>query len=85
VDKQGLFDVKEPLVADVPLECAARKLVVGTLGEIDLGAKLREAGFDTSQPTAWLLEGLLPYIPRDQMAKLVTVSWHSSTTLLTPL
>ena len=63
VDKQGLFDIKEPLVADVPLECAARRCVVGTLGEMDLGAKLREAGFDSSQPTVWLLEGLMMYIP----------------------
>jgi O-methyltransferase involved in polyketide biosynthesis len=70
VDKQGLFDVKEPLVADVPLECASRRLVVGTLGEFDLGAALRAAGFDSSQPTAWLMEGLLPYIPRDKMATL---------------
>ena len=45
--------MKEPLVADVPLECAARKLVVGTLGEMDLGAKLRAAGFDSSKPTVW--------------------------------
>ncbi|KAJ1470124.1 S-adenosyl-L-methionine-dependent methyltransferase [Baffinella frigidus] len=70
VDKQGLFDVKEPLVADVPLECAARRLVVGTLGEMDLGAKLRAAGFDSAKPTVWLLEGLLPYISRERMPQL---------------
>jgi len=70
VDNQGLFDLKEPLVADVPLECAARRIVVGMLGEMDLGAKLREAGFDSSKPTVWLLEGLLPYIPRSYMPQL---------------
>ena len=28
-----------------------------------------EAGFDSSQPTVWLLEGLLPYIARERMTK----------------
>lgn len=62
VDKQGLFDVKEPLVADVPLQCAARHTVVGTIGLFDLPAALRSAGFDSAQPTTWLMEGLLPYL-----------------------
>lgn len=29
----------------------------------DWAAALAEAGFDTTQPTAWLAEGLLPYLP----------------------
>jgi methyltransferase (TIGR00027 family) len=62
VDKQGLFDVKEPLVSDVPLQCAARRTVVGTIGSMNLAACLRNAGFDSSQPTTWLMEGLLPYL-----------------------
>ena len=70
VDKQGLFDLKEPLVADVPLQAAARKVVHGTVGEIDLASKLREVGFDSSQPSVWLMEGLLPYITRPKMIEL---------------
>lgn len=62
VDKQGLFDVKEPLVTDVPLQCAARKTVVGTIGHMNLAASLFAAGFDKTQPTTWLMEGLLPYL-----------------------
>jgi O-methyltransferase involved in polyketide biosynthesis len=62
VDKQGLFDVKEPLVAQDGLEAAARRLVVGTIGAMDLGGQLREAGFNASEPTTWLMEGLAPYL-----------------------
>ncbi len=29
----------------------------------DWPAALREAGFDSTQPTGWILEGLLPYLP----------------------
>lgn len=31
----------------------------------DWPAVLRAAGFDSTQPTAWLAEGLLPYLPAD--------------------
>lgn len=70
VDKQGLFDVKEPLVSDVPLQAAARRTVVGTLGQMDLPAALHAAGFDSARPTCWLMEGLLPYLTRPIMKSL---------------
>merc|ERR1712216_112870 len=35
VDKSGLFDVKEPLVASDPLQAAGRRLVVGTIGVME--------------------------------------------------
>ena len=64
VDKPDLFQLKEPLIKDVPLTCAKRKIVVGTLGKMKLGNALQAAGFDPQQPTTWLLEGLLPYLSR---------------------
>eukprot|EP00996_Jenningsia_fusiforme_P002000 NODE_2849_length_1106_cov_36.028382_g2613_i0.p1 GENE.NODE_2849_length_1106_cov_36.028382_g2613_i0~~NODE_2849_length_1106_cov_36.028382_g2613_i0.p1 ORF type:complete len:287 (-),score=43.60 NODE_2849_length_1106_cov_36.028382_g2613_i0:145-1005(-) len=65
VDKEDLFRLKDPLVKDIPLTCRARKTVVGTLGEMNLADALVEgAGFDPSQPTTWLMEGLLPYLTR---------------------
>lgn len=70
VDKSGLFDVKEPLVASDPLQAAGRRLVVGTIGVMDLQAKLEEAGFDRSLPTTWLMEGLAPYLTVDKMEQL---------------
>lgn len=38
----------------------------------DWPAALRSAGFDPAQPTAWLAEGLLPYLPADAEAILFT-------------
>ena len=61
VDKANLFEIKDPLLTGIPLTCAERKTVKGTLGEMDLGKSLTEAGFDKSKPTTWLMEGLLPY------------------------
>lgn len=71
VDKQGLFDVKEPLVSDVPLQCAARHTVVGTVGPtLNLSEALHAKGFDSGKPTTWLMEGLLPYLRADIMKQL---------------
>ncbi|WP_343602455.1 class I SAM-dependent methyltransferase [Mycobacterium sp.] len=36
----------------------------------DWPAVLTDAGFDTTQPTAWLAEGLLPYLPPDAQDRL---------------
>jgi methyltransferase (TIGR00027 family) len=38
----------------------------------DWPAALVEAGFDTTQPTAWLAEGLLMYLPADAQDRLFT-------------
>jgi len=70
VDKQGLFDVKEPLVASTPLQAARRMLVVGTIGSMDLPAALKDAGFNSSIPTTWLMEGLAPYLTVRHMEEL---------------
>ena len=72
VDKPGLFDVKEPLVADVPRQCAARHTVIGTVGEMDLEVALRAAGFDSARPTTWLMEGLFPYLTVPIMRQLAS-------------
>ena len=53
---------------------AERRTVAIDLRE-DWPAALREAGFDASQPTAWLAEGLLIYLPpeaQDRLFDLIT-------------
>ena len=49
MDSQELFDIKEPLVADLPLGApgCSRRIVPGFLGApgFDLGRELRAAGF----------------------------------------
>jgi methyltransferase (TIGR00027 family) len=49
----------------------ARRAVAIDLRE-DWPAALRQAGLDPSQPTAWLAEGLLPYLPDEAEAGLLT-------------
>jgi methyltransferase (TIGR00027 family) len=48
---------------------AARRLVPVDLRD-DWPAALTAAGFDRAQPTAWLAEGLLPYLPSDAQDRL---------------
>ena len=48
---------------------ATRKTVAIDLRD-DWPAALREAGFDPAQPTAWIAEGLLPYLPPDAQDRL---------------
>eukprot|EP00446_Apocalathium_sp_SHHI-4_P031090 CAMPEP_0177223762 /NCGR_PEP_ID=MMETSP0367-20130122/38658_1 /TAXON_ID=447022 ORGANISM="Scrippsiella hangoei-like, Strain SHHI-4" /NCGR_SAMPLE_ID=MMETSP0367 /ASSEMBLY_ACC=CAM_ASM_000362 /LENGTH=272 /DNA_ID=CAMNT_0018673755 /DNA_START=110 /DNA_END=928 /DNA_ORIENTATION=- len=70
VDRKELFEVKEPLVADVPLQCESRRIVPGHLGIIDMAAELERVGFDKLKPSVWLLEGLVMYLGRDDMKRL---------------
>ena len=45
----------------------------------DWPAELIAAGFDPTQPTAWLAEGLLPYLPGDAQDRLFDlVTEHSA-------
>ena len=39
----------------------------------DWAAALTSAGFDPSQPTAWLAEGLLPYLPAEAQDRLFEI------------
>lgn len=47
-----------------------RRTVLADLRD-DWPAALRAAGFDPATPTAWLTEGLLPYLPAEAQAALV--------------
>eukprot|EP00929_Paragymnodinium_shiwhaense_P120631 TRINITY_DN92620_c0_g1_i1.p1 TRINITY_DN92620_c0_g1~~TRINITY_DN92620_c0_g1_i1.p1 ORF type:complete len:311 (-),score=48.23 TRINITY_DN92620_c0_g1_i1:271-1119(-) len=70
VDSEDLFSVKEPLVADVELQAAARKAVIGRVGDdFDLRQELISQGFDPMKPSVWLLEGLVSYLTAQNMVK----------------
>lgn len=74
VDSQELFDMKEPLVAHMPLTVQMRHVVPGFIGApgFQLGRELQAAGHDATKPTVWLMEGLLPYLSRAQVQGLAT-------------
>jgi methyltransferase (TIGR00027 family) len=75
LDLPEMFAVKEPVLHGVPVRCGR------TIVAVDLRAEwsdpLRAAGFDAGHPTAWLAEGLLPYLggaERDRLLATVTAA-----------
>ncbi|MGW8380842.1 class I SAM-dependent methyltransferase [Streptomyces sp. ODS28] len=72
------FELDQPAVLDFKLEtlaaegaaprCEHRPVRVDLRD--DWGSALEEAGFDRDRPTAWLAEGLLPYLPPEAEAHL---------------
>ncbi|MEV5511272.1 SAM-dependent methyltransferase [Streptomyces orinoci] len=73
-----VFEIDQPAVLDFKLRVlrdrGARRACVHRPVPADLredwAAALREAGFDRTRPTAWLAEGLLPYLPADAEERL---------------
>jgi methyltransferase (TIGR00027 family) len=67
----AVFEIDQPGVlgfkADVLRKAAVTPVSIYVPVPIDLRqdwpTKLRESGFDEMQPTGWLIEGLLPYLP----------------------
>ena len=73
-----VFEVDQPQVIEFKtstldglgaVPTATRKTVAIDLRD-DWPAALRGAGFDPSPPTAWIAEGLLPYLPPDAQDRL---------------
>lgn len=65
IDQPDVIAFKSATLADLGAQpTAARRTVSIDLRE-DWPTALRAAGFDASQPTAWLVEGLLIYLPPD--------------------
>lgn len=63
IDQPQVLEFKASALADH--QPTARRRTVGIDLREDWPTALRDAGFDTAQPTAWLAEGLLPYLPAD--------------------
>ena len=73
VDQQTTFDVKEPLLKEEKLSVAARHTVATEFTERGRwGSDLQKAGYKTSVPTVWLLEGLLMYLSLADTRSLMT-------------
>eukprot|EP00873_Tetraselmis_striata_P009101 jgi/Tetstr1/429365/TSEL_001913.t1 len=65
LDKQALFDIKEPILHAMKAQPACQRVVIPVdLATEDWENHLVEAGFDC-EPTVWILEGLVYYIPAD--------------------
>jgi methyltransferase (TIGR00027 family) len=76
VDRPAVLDYKRDRLSDVPPQ-ADHRVVRTDLTAPSWPDALIDAGYDPDQPSAWLLEGLLPYLPvsgvqqlLDQVARL---------------
>ncbi|GAB3000140.1 SAM-dependent methyltransferase [Amycolatopsis acidiphila] len=78
-DETTLFEVDQPRVLEFKDEVLAeqgaqprceRRTVAVDLRD-DWANALLDKGFDPEQPTAWLVEGLLPYLARDAATRLL--------------
>jgi methyltransferase (TIGR00027 family) len=82
-----VFEIDQPKVLDYKTSTLdahgavpkARRVPVAVDLRDDWPAALIAAGFDPTQPTAWLAEGLLPYLPGDAQDRLFDlVTEHSA-------
>jgi methyltransferase (TIGR00027 family) len=70
IDQPKVLEYKTTTLAAHDVAPAAVRHAVPVDLRYDWPKALREAGFDTSAPTAWLAEGLLMYLPADTQDRL---------------
>ena len=73
IDQPKVLEYKAATLADHDVKPAATLHQVPVDLRNDWAAALRDNGFDPSQPTAWLAEGLLMYLPADAQDTLFTL------------
>jgi methyltransferase (TIGR00027 family) len=71
VDQPAVIAFKTSTLADLGAEPTADRRPVAIDLRHDWPAALLEAGFDKSQPTAWIAEGLLGYLPPEAQDRLL--------------
>ena len=75
IDQPDVIAFKSQTLADLGAEPTATRRTVSIDLREDWPTALQDAGFDASQPTAWLAEGLLIYLPpeaQDRLFDLIT-------------
>lgn len=72
IDQPKVLEYKATTLARHAVSAAADRREVPVDLRQDWPAALAEAGFDSTQPTAWLAEGLLMYLPADAQDRLFT-------------
>lgn len=70
IDQPQVIEFKTATLAGIGAEPAADRRTVGIDLRADWPAALKDAGFDTAAPTAWLAEGLLIYLPPEAQDRL---------------
>lgn len=72
LDLPNLVQFKEPIVASENAVPACERTVVSVDLLGDWASALAAAGFDADLPTAWLAEGLLPYLDQTACSRLLS-------------
>ena len=75
IDQPKVLEYKTRILESHGAVLRARRRAVPVDLRDDWPAALKAAGFDRGQPTAWLAEGLLPYLPseaQDRLFEMVT-------------
>jgi methyltransferase (TIGR00027 family) len=73
IDQPQVLDYKSTTLADNGVTPSAERRTVPIDLRQDWPAALRAEGFDPGQPTAWLAEGLLMYLPGEAQDRLFTL------------
>jgi methyltransferase (TIGR00027 family) len=68
VEREGVLRYKEAVLAREKAAPKARRVVLASDLREDWRGRLREAGFDPSRPSAFLVEGLIVYLPDEAAA-----------------
>jgi methyltransferase (TIGR00027 family) len=71
VDQPKVIEFKTQVIADLGTAPAADRRTVAIDLRDDWPAALRASGFDVDQPTAWIAEGLLIYLPPEAQDRLL--------------
>jgi methyltransferase (TIGR00027 family) len=71
IDQPEVIKFKTATLADLKAEPTAELRPVAIDLRHDWPAALRQAGFDPEQPTAWIAEGLLAFLPPDAQDRLL--------------
>ena len=70
IDQPKVLEYKESVLSAHGVQATATRREVAIDLRHDWPKALREAGFDAAEPTAWLAEGLLMYLPADAQDRL---------------
>ncbi|TGD85433.1 class I SAM-dependent methyltransferase [Mycolicibacterium sp. CH28] len=80
LDQPQVIEFKTQVLADLAATPTVDRRAIGVDLRDDWPTALRDNGFDVNQPTAWIAEGLLIYLPPDAQDRLL----DSVTTLSAP-
>ena len=71
VDQPEVISFKSDTLAQIGAEPTAERRTVAIDLRDDWPTALRDSGFDATSPTAWIAEGLLPYLPPEAQDRLL--------------